>query len=271
MDRWMDREKSPMLTMMVFGSDIIIFIFILKCFNFSKNPYYSYGHKTSLFQKEVKTKSKVTFLVENTKEVSSTVPSTELPFNPLPSFLPLNYLWDSVPPPPAPLLQPISEEFIPLPHSWSYFSSLSTRLSSSHDLSVKSTQDKNADLMLKHRCVNAWSFLHWRSYTDFPLPHISIKTLLSSHSCHSITWYSPNLQTFCTPPLRCTHQAVASSPALSHVLAHHYIIFLLGKPNNPSFKFQLHFYIPHKAFSDDFIFLPFLPSSLPQSESQFST
>lgn len=209
--------------------------------------------------------------MENTKEVSSTVPSTELPFNPLPSFLPLNYLWNSVPPPPAPLLQPISEEFIPLPHSWSYFSSLSTRLSSSHDLSVKSTQDKNADLILKHRCVNAWSFLHWRSYTDFPLPHISIKTLLSSHSCHSITWYSPNLQTFCTPSSSMYTSGCGLFPcpiSCSRTSLHH---FLLGKPNNPSFKFQLHFYIPHKAFSDDFIFLPFLPSSLPQSESQFST
>lgn len=91
------------------------------------------------------------------------------------------------------------KSFIPRPHSWSYFSSLSTRLSSSHDLSVKSNQDKNVDLILKHRRVNAWSFFHWRSYTDFPLPHISIKTLLRSHGCHSITWYSPTLQTFCTP------------------------------------------------------------------------
>lgn len=48
--------------------------------------------------------------MENTNEASSTVPGTELPFGPLPSFLPLNYLGDSVPPPPAPLPQPISEK-----------------------------------------------------------------------------------------------------------------------------------------------------------------
>lgn len=201
--------------------------------------------------------------MENTNEASSTVPGTELPFGPLPSFLPLNYLGDSVPPPPAPLPQPISEEFIPRPHSWSYFSSLSTRLSSSHDLSVKSTQDKNVDLILKHRRVNAWSFFHWRSYTDFPLPHISIKTLLRSHGCHSITWYSPTLQTFCTPfrlwPL-----------PLPYLMFSHITVsfFLLGKANNhPSHSSSTSIFPTKPSQMISSSFLSFLPLYLGQNHS----
>lgn len=135
MDGWMERGRPLMLTVVFLGSDIIIFIFILMFSNFSKNPYYSYDQITKEGFFEIKIWNiKITFLLENTTEVArcrqraplyplAFFSSPELPRGHSPSF-------------PPPLPQPISGEFTPLPHSWSYFNSPSTWLSSSDDSPV---------------------------------------------------------------------------------------------------------------------------------------
>lgn len=74
----MDRERPLMLTVMLFGSDIIILIFS----NFSKNPYYSYVWETRLFQK-IKTRKKSCSWWRIQMKLHSRVPSTELPSNSL--------------------------------------------------------------------------------------------------------------------------------------------------------------------------------------------